>query len=120
MGRPIRDTNTDLADLDFTKPRPMATRSDSAQRGSSPGRLTGGKTSEVHYSDLGSVPVFIISSAGGEEDGTKRVVLPNEERLSRCQGRHRRRVSNSQENDNITLDQRFAADFTIPPALLRR
>ncbi|PBK98125.1 hypothetical protein ARMGADRAFT_1008624 [Armillaria gallica] len=29
-----------------------------------------------------------------------------------CQGRHRRRVSNSQENDNVTLDQRFAADFT--------
>ncbi|PBK98108.1 hypothetical protein ARMGADRAFT_568156 [Armillaria gallica] len=29
-----------------------------------------------------------------------------------CQGRHRRRVSNSQENDNVTLDQRFAANFT--------
>ncbi len=42
-GKAYRDTNTDLADLDFTKPRPMATRSDSTQHGSSSGRLNRGE-----------------------------------------------------------------------------
>ncbi len=76
-GKAYRDTNTNLADLDFTKPCLMATHSDSTQHSSSYGQLNqGGRQARYVIVILGPCSCSFISSAGGEEDGTKRVVLP--------------------------------------------
>ncbi|SJL00969.1 uncharacterized protein ARMOST_04283 [Armillaria ostoyae] len=67
-------------------------------------------TSDGHSQRLGTTRLLICSVTPRGNKGGSAAKMRNDS--AGCQGRHRRRVSNFQENDNVTLDQRFAADFT--------